>query len=311
LKKSVKRREREMRSIWFSGAIILTIISVSTSAFAIPIYVVDDYRSFWGGYSSKIIVMDSEAPHNEVTLNAGTGRRMTDIAITPSGSRLYTITGDGYTALCRFDVDDGHLLDSWNLGVGGTEFRNALVAESETSLLLMSNDKTNIWRINLDAAGDYVSTEVIGNVGLYSSGDLAISPDGVLYFSSVDRRNSSTAKNRLYTIDLTADEPVATEIGIIHKAGHNPETNWLTQIYGLAFDENGVLYGGRGAVGVAEDVYTINLLDASATFAWTMQCEPSTGINGFASAVEFTNTPEPTTLLLLTLGLPLIKIRRK
>jgi hypothetical protein len=288
----------KMKSIWFSVVIALTVISVSTSAFAIPIYVVDDYRSRCGVYSSRIVIMDSEAPHNEIILNAGTGKRMTDIAITSGGSRLYTITGDGCTALYRFDVDDGHLLNKWNLGIGGTGFKNALVAESETSLLLMSNDKTNIWRINLDDAGNYVSTNVIGNVGLYSSGDLAISPDGVIYLSAVDRRNSATAKNRLYTIDLTGDKPLATEIGIIHEIGHghNPQRNWLTQIYGLAFDENGVLYGGRGAVGVAEDVYTISLLDASAAFAWTMQCVPSTGINGFASV------PEPATVCLLGLG---------
>ncbi|MCJ7777572.1 MAG: PEP-CTERM sorting domain-containing protein [Sedimentisphaerales bacterium] len=293
-----------MRNIWFGTIIVLTIISVGTSAFAIPIYVVDDYRSFCGGYSSKIVVMDSEAPHNEIILNAGTGKRMTDIAITPSGSQLYTITGDECPALYRFDIDDGHLLNSWNLGTGGTGFKNALVAESETSLLLMSNDKTNIWRINLNADGNYVSTSNLGNIGLYSSGDLAISPDGVLYLSSVDLPNSLTAKNRLYKINLSGS-PVATEIGIIHKTGHNPRTGWLTQIYGLAFDENGVLYGGRGAVGVAEDVYTISLLNASATFAWTMQCEPSTGINGFASV------PEPATIALLGLGVLALLRKRK
>jgi hypothetical protein len=300
-----------MRSIWFYALILLILISAGTSVFAVPIYVVDDYKSRWGVYSSKIVVMDSQAPHDEIILNAGTGKRMTDIAVTPSGSRLYTITGDGCASLYRFDIDDGRLLKSWNLRIAGTGFKNALVAESETSLLLMSNDRTSIWRITLDAAGDYVSTDLIGNVGLYSSGDLAISPDGTLYFSAVDRPGSLTAKNRLYTIDLSADEPLVTEVGIIHKAGRNPQTDWLTQIYGLAFDENGVLYGGRGAVGVAEDVYMINLLDASATYAWTMQCDPSTGINGFASALDFTNIPEPATLLLLTLGTLLMRAKRK
>jgi hypothetical protein len=304
-------KEENMRSIWFSAAIVFTIISSGTSAFAVPIYVVDDYRSHWGVYSSKIVVMDSEAPHNEIILNAGTGKRMTDIAITPGGSQLYTITGDGYTSLYRYDVDDGLLLDSWNLGIGGTGFKNALVAESETSLLLMSNDKTNIWRINLNAAGDYVSTDIIGNIGLYSSGDMAISPDGVLYLSSVDQKENLNAKNRLYRVDLTGGTPVATEIGVIHKVGRNPKKNWLTQIYGLAFDENGVLYGGRGAVGVAEDVYTINLLDASAVFEWTMQCYPPTGINGFASAPVFTNVPEPATIALLGLGTLVLLRKRK
>jgi hypothetical protein len=299
-----------MKSIWFNIVIALTVIGVSIPAFATPIYVVDDYWSFGSGYSSKIVVMDSEAPHDEVILNAGTGKRMTDIAITLGGSRLYTITGDGAASLYRYDAD-GLLLNSWNLGIGGTGFKNALVAETETSLLLMSNDKTNIWRINLDAAGDYVSTDVIGNIGLYSSGDLAISPEGVLYLSSVDVAGSSTAKNRLYTIDLSGSLPVVTQIGIIHEVGHNPGTDWLTQVFGLAFDENGVLYGGRGAAGVAEDVYTISLLDAGATFAWTMQCEYPAGINGFASD-GVSNTPEPATMVLFGLGgLTLLRSRKR
>jgi hypothetical protein len=286
-----------MKSIWLSIVIALTIIGVSTPAFAIPIYVVDDSRS-GGGYSSKIVVMDS-ATHAETTLNFGTGKRMTDIAITPSGSRLYTITGDGSPSLYRFDVY-GHQLKSWNLGgIGGTGFKNALVAESETSLLFMSNDKTNIWRITLNADGNYASTTNLGSVGLYSSGDLAISPGGVLYLSSVNLPNSPTAINKLYRINLGSLS--ATLIGTIHEGGHN-----LTQIYGLAFDEDGVLYGGRGAWGVAEDVYTINLVNASATYGWTMQCVPPTGINGFASV------PEPATICLLGLGaLSLIRSSRR
>lgn len=290
-----------MRSIWFGVVIVLTVIGVSIPAFATPIYVVDDSR-FYGSYSSKIIIMDS-ATHAETTLNAGTRLRLTDIAITPSGSRLYTTTGDGGTSLYRYDPADGSLLGSWNLGIGDTGFKNALVAETETSLLFMSNNRTNIWRINLNAAGNYMSTNDLGNIGLYSSGDLAISPDGELYLSSVDMPNSLTAKNRLYTIDL--DTLVTTEIGIIHEVGHDPDTDWLTQIYGLAFDEAGVLYGGRGAYGVAEDVYTISLLNASATFGWTMQCNPSTGINGFASV------PEPTTICLLGFGTLSLVMRRR
>ncbi|MDD5327683.1 MAG: PEP-CTERM sorting domain-containing protein [Phycisphaerae bacterium] len=289
-----------MRSIWFSTIIVAVIIGITTSVFAVPIYTVDDYRSRWGTYSSKIIVTDSKAPHSEVVLNTGTGKRMTDIAVTPSSSSLYTITGDGGTSLYRFDVDNGRLLDSWNLGIQAAGFKNALVAESDTSLLLMSNDKTNLWRINLDNTGNYVSTSTIGNIGKYSSGDLAISPNGTIYFSAVDSSNSTTAKNRLYTIDLTGTKPLVTEIGIIHKAGSNPRRSWLPQIYGLAFDEDGVLYGGRGVFGVAEDIYKINLLDASATFAWTMHS--SSGINGLASAPGITNVPEPATICLLGLG---------
>jgi hypothetical protein len=300
----MKEENTKMKNIWFSVVVVLTVIGVSIPAFAIPIYVVDDSRTFGGGYSSKIVIMDSEAPHDEITLNAGTGLRLTDAAITPSGSRLYTITGDGGTSLYRYDSTNGSLLDSWDLGIGDTGFKNALVAETETSLLLMSNNRTNIWRINLNAAGDYISTDDLGDVGLYSSGDLAFSPDGVLYLSSVDVPNSLTAKNRLYSIDLNGS-PVVTEIGVIHEAGHNPDTDWLTQIFGLAFDEAGVLYGGRGAYGVAEDVYTISLLNASATFGWTMQCRPPTGINGFASV------PEPATVCLLGVGALSLICRKK
>jgi len=285
-----------MKSIWFSVVIALTIIGVSTPAFAIPIYVVDDSLS-GGGYSSKIVVMESEAPHSEVTLNAGTGRRMTDIAITPSGSRLYTITSDGSTSLYRFDVSTGLQLNSWNLGIGDTGFKNALVAKDETSLLFMSNTRTHIWQVNLDAAGNFVNTVDLGDLGLYSAGDLAVSPvTGELYLSSVV--NSPTAINRLYKINFGSLS--TTLIGTIHEGGLN-----LTQIYGLAFDENGILYGGRGAWGVAEDVYTISLLDASATYGWTMQCVPPTGINGFASV------PEPATIALLGFGTLSLVTRRR
>ena len=293
-------KERKLRSVW-GGCFVLAVVAVlSCSAFAIPIYVVDDYK-ISGVYSSQIIVMDSAAPHNETILNSGTGQRMTDIAITPSSGRLYTITGnDTGVSLYRYDPGTGNLLGSWDLGVSGTGFKNAMVAESETSLLFMSNTKTNIWQITLNGAGNYSSTADLGSVGLYSSGDLAYSPlDGTLYLSSVDTAGSGTARNRLYTIDTGT--LLATEIGIIKTAGSND----LTQIFGLAFDENGVLYGGRGAAGVAEDVYTIDLTTAVATYGWTMQCKQPVGINGFASV------PEPATILLLTLGAALIRIKRK
>ena len=133
-----------MKSIWFSIVIALTIIGVGTPAFAIPIYVVDDYASS----NSRIIVMDSASPHLETYLNAGTGHRMTDIAITQSGSRLYTITSDGGVALYRYNPVNGNLLGSWDLDISGTGSKNALVAQNETSLLFMSNTRTHIWRIN-------------------------------------------------------------------------------------------------------------------------------------------------------------------
>lgn len=260
----------------------------SSSASAIPIYVVDAPNWPLGFVSSKIIVMDSVS-HAETVLNTGTGHEMTDIAITPSGSRLYTVGGTAYSApyLYRFDPITGQQLGSeWHLGL--TTFNNTLVAESETLLLVMADDSTHIWRIHLDVGGDWLSTEDLGDIGVSSAGDLAFSPSGELYLSSVD--------NRLYTIDLSGGPPTATEIGIINVNGTE-----LTQVFGLAFDENGILYGGRGNP-LVQDIYTISLNDASATYAWSMT--NAEGIFGFASV------PEPATVALLGLG-SLTLLRRK
>ncbi len=282
-------REKVRRSVWGVCFIFAVVAVLSCSAFAVPIYVVDDHNG-----TSAIIKMDTPNGGNETILNSGTGYRMTDIAITPSGERLYTTTGDGGVSLYRYNPTTGVEIISWDLNIAGTDFKNAMVAESETSLLFMSNSVQRIWRINLNADGNYIDTTDLGDVGLFSSGDLAFY-DGTLYLASVDTPGSADATNRLYTID--PGTLLKTEIGIITADGND-----LTQIYGLAFDENGVLYGGRGSSGT-QDVYTINTTNASATYAWTMTS--ADGINGFASV------PEPATILLLTLGAALIRIKRK
>ena len=277
-------------------------------AFAIPIYVVD--ASSWpnGTISSRIIVTDSANPKNETVLNSNTGHELTDIAITPNGNNLYAIGGTKYSAdsanyMYRYDPSSGKELDSWNIGADA--IHNAIVAESETSLLMMANNSKNLWRIHLDENGNYLRKENLGRLGKYSSGDLAISPDGQIYFASVDKSGSSTATNRLNIIDLSGKKPAIKKIGIITTSSNDSvreRPDELTQIYGLSFDENGVLYAGRGNPDI-QNVYTINLKDASATYAWSMA--EANGIFGFASV------PEPMTILLLTLGIGFVRTKRK
>ncbi|MCP4707617.1 MAG: hypothetical protein GY869_03245, partial [Planctomycetes bacterium] len=183
-------------------ALVLNLVTGLSISAASLIYIVDSGCNPCGPISAKITTIDS-VTGIEAIINPGTGRYLTDIALSPDSQSLYAIgarSGRGVNKfLFRYDPMTGAELNKWNLGTG--KFNNALVAESDDSLLLMAGNSWKIWRINLDASGDYQSTVELGNAGFGAAGDLAFGLDGTLYAAANPKRNQGP-NTQLYSIGL-------------------------------------------------------------------------------------------------------------
>ncbi|NIA06332.1 MAG: hypothetical protein GWP14_01635 [Actinobacteria bacterium] len=273
---------------------ILALALLGGPAGAALIYIVDSGQAgCYGSKNAKITTIDS-VTGLEQTLNPGTGHNLTDVAVTPSGQRLYAVGKNKSSAkyLYRYDPITGAELNKWNLGTG--KFNNALVGESETSLLLMAGNSSKLWRVNLDAVGDYLSTTLLGNVGFTSEGDLAIGLDGTLY-AAANPTCDQGYNSQLYSINLNGGVS-SNHIGDMGR----------TNFYGLAVDEQGVLYAGRGEYYNGDKIYTVNTSTGATSYA--LNPNLPRGIYGMASV------PEPATLLVLIIsGLVVIggRITRK
>ncbi len=283
--------EREMNPLRHSlcwcalvvaGAAILGVAAVSAEASLI--YIVDGHSHFFG-FSSRITTFDSETKA-EMVLNGSTWSLLTDIAVSPSGNRLYAV-GKGLLSankyLYRYNPTTGAYMAKWDLGTG--QFNNALVAESETSLLLMAKDSSGLWRVHLQDDGDYDHTQPLGDAGFYAEGDLAFGLDGTLYAVG-QPKDGEGPNSQLYTISLSGGVSWAR----IGDMGHE-------NFFGLAVDQEGTLYAGRGHPGDGEKIYVVNTLTGETTIPYDASLPE--GIYGMASTV-----PEPVTLgLLLVVGL--------
>ena len=269
----------------FVSTVACLMLSTMPSAASI-IYVVDDSSSA-DSYSSKIITLDTTT-WQETTLNEDTGRRMTDIALTTNGSDIYTISAGSNKYLCRYDAA-GNEAGEWNLGV--KNYVNNLVMESSSSLLMMAADIAHLWRVNLDSSGNFASTTDLGDIGVYSTGDMAISSTGQIYF--VGSGYSTSTISELYELTFNNGAPTATLIGTINENGTS-----LDAVFGLAFDEQGILYCGNTVNG-QEKLYTLDTGKASASEIYDFKTPNA--INGLSAI------PEPATIGLLIGGLMFVR----
>jgi hypothetical protein len=119
---------------------------------------------------------------------------------------------------------------------------NSLVGGANGSLYAAGYNSTNLYTIN-SATGKDTN---LGNIGFDAAGDLAF-VSGTLYESALDPAGSGN--DVLVKITLGAT-PSATEVGSFG----------LSDVYGLASDNNGVLYALSGTV-----IYTVNLNTAALT----------------------------------------------
>ena len=112
------------KSITISLSVIMALALLTAPAGAALIYIVDAGYNYCGSRDAQITTVDSITGIEQV-LNPGTGHNLTDIAVTPSGQRLYAV---GYTDssakyLYRYDPTTGAELNKWNLGTG--QFHNS------------------------------------------------------------------------------------------------------------------------------------------------------------------------------------------
>jgi hypothetical protein len=290
-----------VKSILAIVFVIVTVVTVNTHASFV--YVVDNYNSDPAANpssttatdSSRIFILDT-VTNVETVLNSGTGHKMSDIAVQTDGT-IYTIGSSTTTTryLYRYNTA-GIETGSWDMGLG-TITVGSLVAQSNGSLLMMASNSTNLWRIDLDAAGGYISTTSLGSTGVYATGDIAVSPSGALYF--VGSTTSRSDISNLYSLTISGPTPVATLVNPITSG-----STTLDAVYGLTFDAQGILFCGRAHRNQAQDIYQLDPITAQATLAKSLTS--TDGVLGLASAV-----PEPATIGLLTAGMLAMRWFRK
>jgi hypothetical protein len=243
---------------------------------------------------------------NTTTVVGGKGRNYSDIAVTEGGS-VYCIGSDYkgggsyFKDFFRLDPATGQVLQAWHgINPHCNLEMNALVALNDTTLYAVeggwsSQNNPHLIRINLDASGNYSSAVDMGQIDAttgYSGGDIVLLLDGMSLAAA-----SLGGGDDIYQIDLT-NPATATKIVT---AAH-------TNIAGLAWDYDAA--GGPMLLsGIFTDnakwLYNLSLSDGSMAQVHSVDPELNWNIFGLASV------PEPATILLLTLGATLIRIKRK
>jgi hypothetical protein len=196
---------------------------------AIPLLYVDDASNNIGTVNLT---------NNAVTVlgNAGSEGTLFDIGFASNGN-LYGLDGGG--GFYSINTTTGA---ATHIGDTGLDGLNALVGGANGSLWAAGDDDENLYNLN---STNGASTSV-GTVGFSSAGDLAF-VNGTLYEAALDPDGGSN--NILVKITLSPTV-TGTEVGSFG----------VPNVYGLASDNNGVLYALSGT-----EVYTVNLSTAALT----------------------------------------------
>ena len=163
-----------------------------------------------GGAYSEVFTLDTTTMTLDVKTTTPAGWVHADIAVTPSGN-LYTVgtPGGGTTfgSLMRLDPFTGEVTTNWTLPVP----MNALTAESDTTLLgVLYGGTANVYRIELDGSGNYLSCTDLGQINGQSSsgGDIAHTPDD-------DYIASTSAGAQVWRIPVVAGNPDPVSAGYV------------------------------------------------------------------------------------------------
>jgi hypothetical protein len=193
-----------------------------------------------------------------------TGTLLTAIAISQQGEAAYGVTG---SELYSVNLTSGKASAIGSLGTTGI---NALAISASGTLYGMGSKTTDLYTINPTTG----HATVVFDTGYTSAGDLAFDTNGDLYLTtSVD----------LVRIALSDDK--ATDVGLLG----------VSNMFGLAVDSTGGMYGAEGALGGAKAIlFTINKTTGAATKIGAVADASSLGVYGLSFETTATPTPTPT-----------------
>jgi hypothetical protein len=234
----------------------------ATAAFAAPVMYVHDSV----GNLAKV-----DVANGAVTSIGNLGVTMTDIAFDPSGN----LFGISFTGLYSINAATAASTLIGNHGVAGG---NALVFGADGTLYAAGNTTTSLFSLNLSTGAG----TNLGNMGFTSGGDLAFNA-GDFYLAS--------ASGQLVRINLGSSPLSATAVGAFG----------VSNMFGLATGDNGVLYGVAGTT-----VYTINTTTGAATNGVSYAGSglgTAFGQSFITEAGGGGTVPEPASLALLGIGL--------